>query len=156
MKVVEATGSDGRTTSKIDLGIDHLPLGVQNKIKNEVGEFLVGTILLTLQDAKSPVAGESFPALSKNYKEKKIALGGVGKPNMELEGDMLSSLAFKPIDGGIELGFFDSEAAKADGHLKFSGRENHTPQRRFLPGEGQSFKRGIEQEVKKIILENLK
>ena len=74
-----------------------------------------------------------------------------GDANMEFEGDMLDSLKFKKSDDGVELGFFNKEAWKADGHLKFSGKENSTPMRRFLPGEGQQFNSDIRGEVEKII-----
>lgn len=99
--------------------------------------------------------GESWPQLSKDYKERKLEEGGSGKPDMELDGDMLDSLTYRVTKDGIELGFFDSEAWKADGHLKFSGLENNTPQRRFLPGEGQEFRSEIQGEIDRIIADNL-
>lgn len=70
---------------------------------------------------------------------------------MEFEGDMLDALDFKPTADGIEIGFWGKEAWKADGHLKFSGATNNTPQRRFLPGEGQEFDSSIQSEIEKII-----
>lgn len=72
---------------------------------------------------------------------------------MELEGDMLDSLKVKPTDEGVEIGFFNRESAKADGHNKFSGRTNKTPRRRFLPAQGQSFTPDIRSEIKKIALD---
>lgn len=153
MKVVKTTGSSSRTTSSIDLGIAGLPAHIKNDIIQEAGEFLVEQTLLSLGDAKSPVSGESFPALSKEYKAKKVAEGGRPVPDLELAGDLKDALTFRPTETGLEIGFFGSEADKADGHLKFSGRENHTPKRRFLPAEGQNFKRDIVQEVDRIVSE---
>lgn len=108
-------------------------------------------MLLSLADAKSPVTGASWPALSDKYKKDKQAQGAGDEPNMELTGDMLDSLDAIATDDGVEIGFFDDQAWKADGHLKFSGSENNLPQRKFLPEEGDSFKKEIEAGVKSII-----
>lgn len=128
-----------------------MPERVKTRVKNDVGEFLIESILSSVGRSESPVKGESFPALSKEYKKKKVEEGLPGKANMELEGDMLDALTFKETRDGIELGFFGDEAWKADGHLKFSGKENNTPKRRFLPDEGQEFVPSIAREVGKII-----
>lgn len=130
-----------------------LPEKIKAKIKRDVGDYLIESVLQTVHQSKSPVEGEDWPGLSKAYKAKKIAEGGVGKANMELEGDMLDSLDYKPTKDGIEIGFFDDQAWKADGHLKFSGKENNTPQRRFLPGEGESFIAPIQKEIESIVSE---
>lgn len=122
----------------------------KSKIKNDVGEYLVESILSSASASKSPVAGESFPALSKIYKKRKIAEGHAGKPNLELEGDMLDALTFKETKNGIELGWFGDQAPKADGHNNFSGKSD-LPQRRVLPAEGQEFVSRIQGEVEKII-----
>ncbi len=157
MKVTKAIGSEGETYSELDL---ELPAGTSaklaRKVKNDVGDFLVEQVLSAAAEARSAVAGEAFPPLSKAYKKKKIAEGGTGKPDMTLEGDMMDDLTFKYGDGDkIKLGLFSSQAWKADGHLKFSGEENNTPKRRFLPAEGQTFKSAIEGEVEKIIADVL-
>jgi len=151
MKVVKASGSDDETYTEIDLGIEGLPNDIKRDIINEAGDFIVEKVLDSLASAKSPVSGESFPALSKKYKAFKVAAGGEGVPNLELEGDLKAALTYRPTDGGLEIGFFGDQAAKADGHLKFSGRENFTPKRRFLPEEGQQFKRDIIQGVEEIV-----
>jgi len=129
----------------------NLSESAKQRVKENVGDFLVESVLQTLRKAESPVAGESFAPLSPKYKKFKMGEGDSGTPNMELYGDMLDSLTYKETDDGIELGFFDSEAWKADGHNKFSGEENNTPQRRFLPAEGDKFVSNIQNEVNKII-----
>lgn len=154
MKVTETTGSDSKTTSRIDLEIDHLPKDVQNDIKEEVGEYLVEATLLALGEASSPVSGERFPKLSKDYQKKKVAQGGSSSPDLEVSGALKDAIDYRATSEGIELGVFGSEAAKADGHNKFSGRENYTPQRRFLPGEGQTFKQDIVRQVEQIIADH--
>jgi hypothetical protein len=142
LKVIKATGSSNRTTSEIDLGISGLPGNIKSDIVEEVGTYLVEQILLTLGDAKSPVAGESFKSLSKNYKKIKEQQGGNGIPDLELTGAMKDALTFEATEDGLEIGFFGDQAGKADGHNNFSG-ESKIPKRRFLPGEGQTFKRDI-------------
>lgn len=151
MKVVKSVGSDDETYCEIDLGLNGLPASIKNDIIEEVGTILKEEVLLALGNAKSPVAGESFPALSKKYKEFKQAQGGSGAPDLELYGDMKDALTFEPTDSGLKLGFFGDQAAKADGHNKLSGRENFTPKRRFLPEEGQTFKRDIVRTVEEIV-----
>lgn len=156
LKVAKAVGSPTRTVSELDLfsGIK-LPEKAKARIAKDVGDYLVESVLSSVRNAESPVSGEDWPALSKEYKRQKKAEGLPGEANMELEGDMLDSLTFKKTDKGIDLGFFDKEAWKADGHLKFSGKENNTPQRRFLPAEGEEFTAAIEDEVNQIISDGI-
>jgi hypothetical protein len=142
IKVISNQGSPNKTTSTIELDVE-APPKVLAKIREEVGDFLVETILSDVADAKSPVAGESFPKLSKDYKKLKVSEGGSPVPNMELSGEMLDSLTHHGSGSTVEVGFFDEQAWKADGHLKFSGEKNATPKRRFLPAEGQHFKSPI-------------
>lgn len=139
--------------SEIDLEIADLPQPIKNKIIQEAGEFLVEQVLLSMGEARSPVSGEVFPKLTKDYKAHKLAEGGSSSPDLELTGDLKDALTYRPTANGLELGFFGDQADKADGHLKFSGRTNNTPQRRFLPGEGQSFKGQIEREIDMMIRE---
>lgn len=135
----------------MDLEIpENLSQETKSRIKNEVGEYLVEQILLNVGESKSPLDGARFKALSKNYRKEKQEEGAPGVPNLELHGDMLSSLSYVEKGGGIEIGVFGSEAPKADGHNNFSGKSN-LPERRFLPAEGESFKSSIEKEVQAII-----
>jgi len=150
--VIKSQGSNNRTTSTLDLGIEGLPNDIKSQVRRDVGEFLVEQILQNVSQAKSPIQGESFPTLSASYKKRKKAEGGTVSANMELNGDMLDSLTFKASEdrNGIEIGFFDAQAAKADGHNNFSGRSK-LPHRQFLPEEGDSFKASIQAEAEKII-----
>lgn len=152
MEVKKVTGSKAKTTSEIDLGLsDSLPETIKAKVKRDVGEFLVERVLSSLRNAETPVKGEGWPALSKGYRAFKKAEGLPPDANMELEGDLLDALTFEETNSGVEIGFFGAEAWKADGHLKFSGKENNTPQRRFLPGEGQEFDAEITRKAEQII-----
>lgn len=157
MKVTDNQGSEKKTTSTIDLVSDlKLPNDVKTKIKQDVGDYLIESILTSVGHAESPIDGESWPALNKEYRKKKVEAGSSPIPNMELSGDMLDSLTYKNTRDGIELGFIGTkEAWKADGHLKFSGEENNTPQRRFLPAAGQEFTSKIQQGIERIIADNI-
>jgi hypothetical protein len=155
MKVTDSIGSREKTVSQIDLGLEGMDPDVADAIKEEVGTFLVESVLSAVAEAKTPVSGESWPILSKDYKEHKSEEGSGTVANMSLNGEMLDSLTFEKTSSGIELGFFDDQAWKADGHLKFSGAEGTAPKRRFLPAKGESFKEGIEKEVESIIRDEL-
>lgn len=131
-----------------------VPESSRSRVKKEIGDFIVTEILSQLQDGDSPVVGESFPTLNKQYaKDEK---GGDRTPNLDLDGDMLNALTFKNTDDGIKVGIFkSSELGKADGHNKFSrSNNNRIPQRRFIPKPSQSFDPEIRREVKRIIKEN--
>lgn len=110
---------------------------------------------MSVGEAKSPLDGSRYQALSKDYKKFKQESGAPGVPNLDLEGDMLSSLEYVELSGGkLELGVFGDQAPKADGHNNFSGKSK-IPERRFLPGEGESFKSSIQKEVQGIVNEAL-
>lgn len=156
MKVKSITGTETKTVSTLELTKD-LPLTekVKTRIKRDVGDFLVESIVSTVGGAASPVAGEAWPKLSKGYKKLKLESGLPDKANMEFEGDMLDALTYKTTDDGIDIGFFNRQAWKADGHLKFSGEKNNIPKRRFLPGVGQKFDSDIQSGVEQIITDAL-
>ena len=105
-----------QVTKEIDLKLpDSLPDAIKSDIKAEVGDFVLVSILDYVGDGKSPVSGRAFKALDKEYAEREK--GGRTLPNLELEGDMLRSLEFKPTDKGIEIGIFDSsQTPKAFNH----------------------------------------
>ena len=153
MKVIKAQGTKKKTASQIDLELEGIPNREQTKIKKDVGEFLVEQILQYVAEQGSPIAGEPWPKLSPEYKKKKKAEGLSPVANLEASGELLDALTFKTTEDGLEIGFFNDQAWKADGHVKFSGLQNNTPQRRFLPAEGQSFKADIQKEVERIVLD---
>lgn len=155
MKVTKTEATETETSATLDLFEGRsLPAAVKARIRRDVGEYLVEQTLKTVSDAKSPVAGEKWPALSKEYKKQKVSEGGQPRADMELSGDMLQDLTWKEDPNGIRLGFLGtSEAPKADGHVKFSGKDNGVPKRRFIPGEGQEYVKSIQADVEQIILD---
>lgn len=140
MKVLETIASKNKTASKIDLSdaLEGLNKSQQREVLDQVGELLVTQVLEYVADSKSPVDGSAFVVLSKEYAEKKKEETGSSAPNLDLTGDMLSSLDYKIIGNAIELGVYGADAGKADGHNNFSG-ESNLPTRQFLPKKGELF-----------------
>lgn len=152
IKVTDIEGTPTKTVSYIDLDLGSLDEKTANQVKEDVGQFIVEQILLTVADAKSPIKGEKWPALNPQYKKIKERDGADPIANLELYGDMLNELTFESTDEGIAIGFFDTDQAWiADGHVKFSGEENNTPQRRFLPDVGDEFIGSIQTGIERII-----
>ena len=149
------TATKTKTTSEIDL-LSNLEVSkaTGDRIRRDVGDFLIDSILDRVGSAESPVSGESFPKLSEDYKKKKASEGGTPIANLELTGSMLDNLKYRPTASGIEIGIFGDNAPKADGHNNFSGK-SRIPTRRFLPGEGQVFKKPIDREIQNIVDEHV-
>jgi len=152
MKVISKTINSTETSVEIDL-FEGMALTRRQKdeIIDQVGNFLVDQTLVHMNEKKSPVQGEgSFKALSKDYKKKKLEEVGSGEANLEFDGIMKDEISFIPTKNGIEIGVFGERAGAADGHNNLSGK-SQLPTRRFLPDEGQNYKRPIQQEVSRII-----
>ena len=118
--------------------------------------MLTDIILENTSKLKSSVKGGKWKkTLSPGYKKIKSKVAP-GVPNMELTGDMLDALMFKPYRDGIEIGVFDTEEAKkADNHNKFTAKSRKTkvPERQFIPRKGQQFKPDILKELKTLAME---
>lgn len=109
-------------------------------------------ILLSVGSKKSPITGDKFDPLTKDYKKKKQNDGLQGVANLESSGDMLDALDYRVTKDGLEIGVFGADAPKADGHNNLSGN-SLLPTRQFLPNEGEGFISSIEREVERIILD---
>lgn len=157
MKVIKTTADwskdgSGETSSSLDLfGGRKLPTAVKDRIRDEVGTYLVEQTQVALSEKKSPVSGETIPALqSKEYKALKKREVGNTSADLEFSGTMKDEITFKPTKDGIKLGVFGERAGAADGHNNFSGQSS-LPKRRFLPATGQKFKSEIERTVDQIV-----
>jgi len=155
MEVVGTKVSADEISSELDLvsGLN-VSVSAKRKIKEDVGEYLKEQILLTVGSAKSPIAGENWPGLSRSYRKFKEESNRPGTANLEFTGDMLNALDYELTTDGIKIGVFGSEAGKADGHNNFSGDSPLAAlgkQRRFLPDQNQKFKRDIQNEVERIV-----
>lgn len=157
IKVKEAIGSSDKTTSTLDLGdaLEKLSPAAKERVKADVGDYIREQILLDANATRSPVSGKAFPKLSESYKKHKEAEGLPGRPDLLFEGDMLDALDVKDAGGNaIEIGWWGSQAAKADGHNNISG-DSKLPLRQTIPDVGESFKPKIMKEVEKIITDAL-
>lgn len=158
IKVKKTTATAGETSATIELtkGLN-LSETVKNRIKNDVGQYLVESVLSTVNKSKSPVDGGewAYPSLkSKEYKKKKIDEGLSGKADMENSGDLLDALTFEETDDGIKLGWFGEQAPKADGHNNFSGKSD-LPRRQSLPDVDQEFIPSIQKKIEEIVADSL-
>jgi hypothetical protein len=142
-----------KIAKSLELDLSDVPRSQRSKVKQQVGEFVVGAILEQVSQGRSPVKGKGkFKRLSAQYAEEEK--GGDRNPNLDLEGDMLNSLEFKNTRNGVEVGIFkSSEVPKADGHNNFSGMSK-LPERRFIPDQDETFKSDIDRGIKRIIEEN--
>lgn len=134
---------------ELKLDLEDVPENRKEDAKEEVGQFLVDSIMENLDQGNSPVSGQSFKKLSKKYAEK--MKGGDRTPNLELDGDLRAAIGHESSEDGIIIGVMDkSQRPKADGHNNFSGKSN-LPLRRFIPSEEEKFKKNILNGVDQII-----
>lgn len=133
----------------LELDLTGIPRSEIQSAKDAVGSFVVDAILTRVADGTSPVTGRKFKELSKNYADK--MKGGDRNPNLELFGDMLNSLGYKPTKEGIAVGIMsEDQRPKADGHNNLSGKSS-LPQRRFIPATDENFVPSIRSEIDKIL-----
>lgn len=138
-----------KQTKKLKFSLNEVPRSKRKEVREEIGKTLVEEIKSFTRSGNSPVSGEKFPRLSKAYADEEK--GGNRTPNLRLSRDMVNSLNYKVSGTTVEVGVFDSaEKPKADGHNNFSGASK-IPQRRFIPGEDQNFKKQITSKINKII-----
>lgn len=143
MEVKKTNTTATRTTAEIILDIP-------TSAKEDVGDYLLEQALIKVASQRSPITGDSFPKLSRDYRKEKIESGLPGIPNLESTGDMLDALDYRITGYGIEFGVFGPDAKKADGHNNLSG-DSRLPTRQFIPAEGEGFTSEIEKEVARII-----
>jgi phage gpG-like protein len=136
---------------EVKLDLEGIPLSQQDEVKAEVGDLIVEKIKEFLRQGESPVNGESFDPLSKEYAAK--MKGGDKTPNLLFYGDLYDSITFEPSDKGVVVGLIEAsenDIGKADGHNNFSGKSK-LPQRRFIPKGRQKFNDEIMAEVNDIV-----
>ncbi len=151
---MKTTSNRNRTTSEIDLFSDiNVPKRDRRAVAEEVGELLKEEILLSVGNAKSPIAGENinFKALSPGYKKFKKESARPGIPNLEFTGNMLDQLEARTTTRGVELGIIGSRAEVAENHNQLDGDIDNFPKRRFLPDVGGSFRKKINDKLKSIV-----
>jgi hypothetical protein len=133
--------------------IDQIPSSLRSDLVNEVGDYLVQSILDYVGEAKSPVAGGKYKStLSDAYANSQK--NGDTMANLDLNGDMLNALTFKTnaATGKVTVGIFDNDQAiKSYNH----NVGDTLPKRQFIPDEDQLLKAEIIRGVKRIIQDYL-
>jgi hypothetical protein len=134
-----------------EIPLEDVPESVREELVDEVGAYLVESILDYVGEAKSPVAGGKYKAtLNQAYADREKA--GDDTANLDLNGDMLQALTFEPDyeNGTVKIGIFDSsQTPKAYNH----NVGDTLPQRQFIPKEDELLKAEIIRGVKRIIEE---
>lgn len=131
----------------------------REELLEEIGDYVVTTMLDKLGDGISPVeGGGQFRQLSEDYADSEK--GGDRTANMELEGDMLSALTYEINFDRVRIGIFEpDQAIKAYGHTTgFEGHpflEGKAPKRKIIPGAKESFVSEIQEGIDSLIEEFL-
>lgn len=132
----------------------------RDSIKRKVADLLVKEVSKDLNMSRSPVSGNSFKPLSKDYKAEKKKAGKGGRANMKFNNDMRPDIEGVDFRDGIDFGIFTFEADKADAHNQHSGkakswaRKNGFPQRKFIPEKTDNPKNvtGYKNEIEKKVV----
>lgn len=139
---------------EVDLNFKDVPDTIIPTLKTRIGQILVNDIRRFLAEGISPVENAEYKhILNKDYANREKQ--GNRTANLQLEGDMLSSLGFQ-IDTGrpsVIVGIMqDSQKLKAQGHNQFPGQApGHLPMRRFIPSTQQSFRPSIMKKIDDLI-----
>lgn len=131
----------------------------REELLSEIGDYVTTAVLDYLADGFSPVKGVGGLALlSDKYADEEK--GGDKTPNLELNGDMLSSLTYENDAYSVKIGIWDEDQAiKAYGHM--TGMEGHpfldgkVPVRKLLPRDREKFTDEIQEGIDLIIEEYL-
>jgi len=132
--------------------LELIPRRLRAEAKKEIGSYIKEEIISKVQSGSSPVSGENFKQLSKKYADRMKS--GDRNPNLTLFENLLPAIESKNRSGNdIEIGIYKaSETGKADGHNKHHDTsEEKLSKRRFIPVEGQNFKKDIINGVKSIV-----
>jgi len=121
--------------------------------KEEIKDYVLSQVLNDLGEARSPVDGQGFKALSPTHRAKKQTQGLPPIANLEFEGDLLDGLVVEDSPrGGIRITVSEGEQKKADGHNNFSGKSK-LPRRAFIPDakRDERFRSAIEEGIDRIL-----
>ena len=100
---------------------------------------MVDKMLDSLGGGNSPVKGESFKRLDKDYARREK--GGNRTPNLNLDGDLWDAITSEADGNNLIIGVDADEEGKSEGHNQLIKGEKHPlPKRRFIPSDSQKFK----------------
>ena len=147
--------SQNQVSKTVKLNLNNVDIRDWETVKQEVGEFVVDSILDRVAEGKTPVHRQrDFRKLDPDYASE--FKRGDRTANLDLRGDMLDSLQFRSLPNDeIEIGIFDpNQAPKAFGHnTGFEGgaAQSRDLVRRFIPRESQRFNDEIQGGIKDIV-----
>lgn len=132
-----------------------LPRSKQRQALEEAAAFLEAQMQNYISAQNSPVSGGRWiKGLTPEYKAKKVAEGGSPTADLIETGELLTSLSVKVKGKSLVIDVDKSDYGKAEGHLTgLYGNDSRIRPRQFMPQEGETFKRGIVNELKKILEE---
>ncbi len=140
--------SKDEVTKILELDLTGIPRSDRAKAKQDVLDFIKEQVLADIAEARSPVTGKAFRALSKDYKQLKQTESGAPIANMELTGAMLDAFDGRMKGNTVEVGWWIPEqAVKAYNHTT----GDTVPQRQLLPGPDDDFRPAIMREVNNIL-----
>jgi hypothetical protein len=143
--------SKDEVSFELEFDLENVPEEDRETALEDVGQFLVDSILDYVGQGKSPVSGKrDFKALSTPYADREK--GGDTLANLDLTGGMLDSLTYKVVGDKVVVGIFDEdEAIKAYNH----NIGDTLPKRQFIPDDakGESLKSDIQRGISSIISE---
>jgi hypothetical protein len=114
----------------------------------DVADFVKESMLDYYGDGVSPVTGDKFKRLSKDYAKFKRGQSSSAYANMELTGEMLDALEYKIKGSKIEIGWFGGvDAKKAFNHTT----GDTLPKRPLVPTARQKFDDPIEEGITEIL-----
>lgn len=123
-----------------------------------VAEYVKESALSYIGSGKSPVNSDVWKrGLSKEYKKKKAEESSVTFANLELEGDLLDALEVERKANKLFYGVSGDKSltGKAEGNNigSYGREEDEEKARRFIPLEGETFKKPILDGIKQILKE---
>jgi phage gpG-like protein len=131
----------------------------RTELMEEIGDFVVTSMLDMIADGHSPVYGAgNFKNLTDKYAN--AEKGGDLTANMDLEGDLLNSITFEADAYSVKIGTWDKDQAiKAYGHITgFKGHkwlDGKVAPRKLIPNTKESFNSEIQSGIDQIIEEFL-
>ena len=120
----------------------------KENVNKKIGDIIVDKILEDTGNRRSAVTGQQWKGLSKAYSKIKSKTA-LPIANLDLHGDMLSSLKPRPREDHVEVGIFNTkQAKKADGHTGHGVfGVSDLPRRRFMPLNNGKLRSGIMKEL---------
>lgn len=136
--------------------LSSIPRSSRKKALQDIADYIKEEMLLKISKQESPVnKGPWIIPLSDKYAAIKKKETGSKRVDLELSGDLLSSIVVKPKGSGIQVTVDSDQQGKADGNNRGTyGKREKTDNfkaRRFVPIGNETFDDEILSGVQKII-----